>query len=113
MKKLFDMAVKVGEYEDQHGRTKGRWKNIGVVMEGKDGPFALIEKTFNPAGVPTQDGRDTIIVSFFKPKEKDDAWTRGSGEQDASSSDGGGDLPPVSRDWDPRRDMDDDGSVPF
>ncbi|MBQ7262845.1 MAG: hypothetical protein IJR14_03905 [Synergistaceae bacterium] len=111
MRKLFDMAVKVGEYEDQHGRTKGRWKNIGVVMDGKDGPFALIEKTFNPAGVPTQDGRESIIVSFFKPKEKDSSWTRGSGEQE---QDGEGGYPPsASRDWDPRRDMDDDGSVPF
>lgn len=113
MKKLFDMAVKVGEYTDQHGKTKGRWENVGAVMEGKDGPFAFIKKTFNPAGVPTQEGRESIIVSFFKPK-KDDGWGSASGDASGDAQrDNGGGYPPVSRNWDPMASYDDGGSVPF
>ncbi|GAG89020.1 unnamed protein product [marine sediment metagenome] len=52
------------------GELKGKWLNVGAVMEGDNGKFIFINRTFNPAGVPNPDGRDNIIVSMFTPKSK-------------------------------------------
>ncbi|OPX89077.1 MAG: hypothetical protein A4E53_01685 [Pelotomaculum sp. PtaB.Bin104] len=70
MEKIFDVAVKVGTYE-KDGETKGRYENVGAVMEGENGKFILLKRTFNPAGVPNEDNRDKVILSLFKPKEKE------------------------------------------
>lgn len=65
MKKLYDLAVKTGEYE-KDGHTKGRYLNIGAIMEKDDGGrFILLNRTFNPAGVPNPENRDNLIVSMF------------------------------------------------
>lgn len=65
MKKIKDLAVKVGTYE-KDGQTKNRYMNIGAILEKDDGgKFMLLDRTFNPAGVPNQDGKNTIIVSMF------------------------------------------------
>lgn len=69
MAKKYDLVVKVGEYTDQSGQTKGRFKNVGVVMEGQNGPYILLDRTFNPAGVPGQDDRESIIVSMYEPRD--------------------------------------------
>jgi hypothetical protein len=71
MGKLFDLSVVVGVYTDRNNEQKKRWKTIGAAFEGKDGGmFLTIDRTFNPAGVPTEDGRDSIMVSMFPPKEE-------------------------------------------
>ena len=69
-KKTHDIAVKTGEYQDrQSGETKGRWQNIGALMEGDDGHrFLILERTFNPAGMPNPENRETIIASCFPPR---------------------------------------------
>lgn len=70
MAKLYDLAVKTGTYTDKSGAEKARWKNIGSVLETKDGgKVILIDRTFNPAGVPVEDGRDQIMVSLFEPSD--------------------------------------------
>jgi hypothetical protein len=66
-----DLAVKTGTYTDKSGATKGRYENIGKLMQGKDGLYVLLKKTFNPAGVETEPGRDMIVVSVFE--KRDDA----------------------------------------
>lgn len=70
MQKLYDLAVKTGEYT-KNGETKARYENIGSVMEGDNGQFMMLKRTFSPAGVPFKDGSDTIFVSMFEPREKD------------------------------------------
>lgn len=71
-KKIYDLAVKTGSYTDRSGQEKGRWKNIGSVLQMDDGgKMILIDRTFNPAGVPFKDGSDQIAVSMFPPKEQD------------------------------------------
>lgn len=66
-KKKYDLAVKVGEKPD----GKAIWKNCGVVLEKEDGGrFILLERTFNPAGVPGSE--PSILISMFAPKPKDD-----------------------------------------
>lgn len=66
-KKLYDLAVKTGSYTDSSGSTKNRYENIGFVLEGEDGPYLMLKRTFNPAGLTSD--RDTIIVSMFKPRD--------------------------------------------
>lgn len=68
MKKVADLAVKVGSYE-RDGKTKNRYLNVGSKMEGDNGSFFLLNRTFNPAGVPNPDNRDSIILSVFEVKE--------------------------------------------
>lgn len=70
MAKKFDLVVKTGTYTS-NGAEKARWKTIGAVMDdGKGGMYAFIERSFNPAGIPFKDGSESIMVSFFEPKDK-------------------------------------------
>lgn len=74
--KLYDLAVKTGVYTDrQTGQEKGRWQNVGAVMQGDDGnQFIMLAKWFNPAGVPDLSGRgagsESVLVSCFAPQER-------------------------------------------
>lgn len=70
MSKKYDLVVKTGEYTDRDGNTKARFKNVGIVMEGQNGPYILLDRTFNPAGVPGQDNRESIIVSMYEPRDE-------------------------------------------
>jgi len=65
-KKIRDIAVKTGEYTDNQGNTKGRWLNVGSLMKGDDGgEFIVMNRWFNPAGVPNPDQRDSVLLSCF------------------------------------------------
>lgn len=69
--KIRDLAVKVSEYTDGQGQTKGRYENIGSMMKGEDGGiFLIMKRTFSPAGVPNPEGRDSIMVGCFELKEQ-------------------------------------------
>lgn len=73
-KKLYDLAVKTGEYTDNTGAKKGRWQNVGAVMANDDGgKFIMLAKWFNPAGVPDLSGKgatsESILLSMFEPKD--------------------------------------------
>ena len=83
MGKKYDLVVKVGEYTDGQGQTKGRFKNVGVMMEGDNGPYLLLDRTFNPAGVGGNEGRESIIVPLYEPKD-------GVGQQQAPAAKSGG-----------------------
>lgn len=62
-----DLAVKAGEYTNRDGETKARWINIGKVLQTDDGgKFLLLNRHFNPAGIPNPEDRDTVAVSLFK-----------------------------------------------
>ena len=80
-KKIKDLAVKVGTYES-NGKTKNRYVNVGLVLQKDDGgEFILINRTFNPAGVPNPDGKDTVLISAFDPKDKDSGNHKGFDKQ--------------------------------
>lgn len=73
-RKLYDLAVKTGEYQDREGNKKGRWQNVGAVMQGDDGgKFVMLAKWFNPAGVPDLSGKggESILLSMFEPRQSD------------------------------------------
>ena len=79
-RKLYDLAVKVSEYQDQQGNKKGRWQNVGAVMQGDDGgKFIMLAKWFNPAGVPNPDNRDNVLISIFELKDQDGQRSSGGG----------------------------------
>lgn len=68
-KKIRDLAVKTGSYT-VNGETKGRYKNVGSLMQSEDGSrFILLDTTFNPAGVPNPDNRDNVLISIFELRE--------------------------------------------
>ena len=69
-----NLSVKVGEYTNASGETKGRWKNIGKVIVNDDGSkYLIMDRTFNPAGVPNPQDRDAITISLFAVDEQQDA----------------------------------------
>lgn len=70
-KRLYDLAVRVGEYQ-KDGETKGRFQNVGSLMVGDDGGhFIMLNRTFNPAGVPQKDpSSDGVLVGCYPPKPK-------------------------------------------
>jgi len=70
--KIKDLAVKVSEYTDKTGAKKGRWQNVGAVMQGDDGSkFIMLAKWFNPAGVQDLSGKggESLLLSMFDPKD--------------------------------------------
>jgi len=86
-KKLYDLAVKTGEYTVQ-GQTKGRYENVGAVMQSDDGnKFIMLKRVFNPAGVPDLSGRnsDSILLSMFAPREQEQAPAQTQHQQQKSN----------------------------
>lgn len=71
-KKTHDLCVKTGSYEDrQTGETKGRWMNVGALMEDDEGrPFLMLNACFNPAGIQRDEGRESILISCFVPEDQ-------------------------------------------
>lgn len=77
--KVKDIAVKTGEYQ-KDGQTKGRYENIGSIFKSDDGgTFLLMKRTFNPAGVPNPDNRDTVLISVFDLKDSEGGQRSGGG----------------------------------
>ena len=70
-KKVYDLAVKIGTYKNRDGEEKAEYLNIGAIIEKDDGGrFMLMNRTFNPAGVPNPDNNKTFIVSMFSAEKK-------------------------------------------
>lgn len=81
MQKLYDAVVKTGEYTDSQGNTKGRYENVGSVMQGDNGQFLILKRTFNAAGVPNPDNKDSVIVSFFEQNNQQQQGSQHQGQQ--------------------------------
>jgi hypothetical protein len=70
-KRVKDLAVVVGTYT-ANGEEKRRYMNCGVVMEGDDGnQFLMLNRFINYAILPRKQGSDSILVSMFDIKERD------------------------------------------
>lgn len=69
MAKIGNLKCKVGTYE-KDGQTKGKYVDVGVLMQGQDGGmFVLLNTTFNPAGVPNPEGKESVLVSVFTDEQ--------------------------------------------
>lgn len=112
MKVIKELAVAVASYEDRAtGQTKNRYKNIGVVMEstndrGETNTFMMLDRSFNPAGVPFKPGSDKILVSMFEPRQ--DGGKPDEGQRQERSQPQGG----SGYGWGGRPDLDGD-LIPF
>ena len=100
-KVLKELAVAVASYEDRNtGQTKNRYRNIGVLMEsenerGEKNLFLMLDRSFNPAGVPFKPNSDKILISMFDPRDNSQGEQRDEGSQhrDSGGSSGGYDQP--------------------
>lgn len=76
MIKKYDIVATVGTYQ-KNGETKSRFKNVGVVMEKDGKPFILLDRIFNPAGLPNPQNKDTVLLSLYEPKDKGADYNQG------------------------------------
>ena len=73
-KRTHDLVVKTGEYIRSDGEKKNRYENIGSVFQDDNGgEFMTLKRTFNPAGVPNPDNKDSIIISKFAVRDQTEA----------------------------------------
>lgn len=68
MIKKYDIVATVGTYQ-KDGETKKEFRKVGVLMEKDGKPFILLERIFNPAGMPA-DGKRNVLLSLYEPKEE-------------------------------------------
>jgi len=68
--KIYDAVVTTGKYKNAQGEEKSNYENVGTVLQGENGPFLLLKRTFNPAGVPNPENKDSVLISLFEPKPK-------------------------------------------
>lgn len=87
MHKLYDVTVKTGEYQS-NGETKSRYENIGTMMQGDNGPFLIMKRTFNPAGVPNPENKDSVICSLFEPRTDNNQGGQQQGQQQGGFNQG-------------------------
>lgn len=72
-KKTKDLAVGVRKYM-LDGQEKTQWANVGEILEDDTGKrMILLDRHFNPAGIPFQEGKSRIAISEFDPKPRDGA----------------------------------------
>lgn len=65
----YDVVATIGKY-DKDGKTKYITRNVGRILETKDGyKKLLLDSSFNPAGCERgEDGK--VWLSLFEPKQK-------------------------------------------
>ena len=76
MIKKYDIVATVGTFQ-KNGETKNRFKNVGAMMEKDGKPFLLLDRTFNLAGLPNPQGKDTVLLSLYEPKDKGSDYNQG------------------------------------
>jgi hypothetical protein len=69
-RKLYDVAIPLGTYEDRNGVEKVRWQNVGAVLEGDKGAYLLLDRWFNPAGMPNPENRTSVVLTLFDASKK-------------------------------------------
>lgn len=69
MAKLYDAVVTLGTYSS-NGETKYVSRNIGSVIETRNGLALVMDASFNPAGAQrTEDGK--VWVKLFEPRTEE------------------------------------------
>lgn len=97
VKRLNDLCVKVGEYTNSKGEKKTQYENVGAELQADDGStYFLINRWFNPAGVPDLNGKGTSSIAVWKFPPRDKNNGAGAPEQNTlrSAPSRGGDIPP-------------------
>lgn len=88
MTKLFDLCVATRHYKDNYGKDKAVWENIGSILKNNDGKqFMMLKAHFNPAAIERKEGSESILVSMFTPKKKQDNFDVSSIQEEDFSQD--------------------------
>lgn len=66
-----ELKIAAGKYKNAEGEEKTRYINLGVMMEGENGPYLLVDPGINLAAY-MQPGKDRVIVSIFDKRPKKD-----------------------------------------
>ena len=82
------LAIKVGEFTNQQGETKGEYARLGVMMDGQNGPYLLLDPSISLGGCLAKQNmmnhkagkeiRNSVMVSVF-----DDSQQQQGGQQQA------------------------------
>ena len=72
MKKLM---VKNGSYQ-KDGEEKAKWVQVGVIMDGQNGEFAILEPHINLAAFPHDEGKG-IMCSIFDDSNQQQGQQQG------------------------------------
>lgn len=68
-KKKYSICAVIGSYTDSDGQEKKRYQTVGAILENDNGPFIVMNKWFNPAGLASP-SEESVFLSLFAPKEK-------------------------------------------
>lgn len=69
MAKVYDVVATTGTYTDKQGQKKYLSKNVGEIIETRNGLSMKMDATFNPAGCEkTEDGK--IWLKLFEPRDQ-------------------------------------------
>lgn len=70
----YDVVATVGTYE-KDGQKKYITRQVGQILDTKNGPKLLLDATFNPAGCHKgEDGK--VWLALFEPKVKEPGKTQ-------------------------------------
>ncbi len=89
MAKKYDAVI--GLPYTQNGEEKTKWQNVGAVVTTQNGGFMmLLDRTFNPAGMPNPENRTNIVINLFEPQQRDQ---QSNGRQQYQNASQGGSQP--------------------
>lgn len=76
-----ELCVVTGHYTDRAtGQEKNQWQKVGVELEtDTGGRIILLNRWFNPAGLPDPENRGTVMLSLFDPKAPGDHAPKSAG----------------------------------
>lgn len=80
MNKLYDLVVTVKEYTNAQGENKRLYENVGSIMEKDGNKFMMLKRHFNPAGITNPENKDTLLISMYEPKNKQQTSNQSSND---------------------------------
>lgn len=94
------LVAKTGTYTNQQGEQKGEYTRIGVLMDGDNGQYMLLDPTVNLAGVLAKQNvmaanegkpmRDSVMVSVFDNDNQGQSQQQGGYQQQPQQHGGWG-----------------------
>ena len=95
------LSVRVGEYQGQDGQMKGRYVNVGVIMQKQDGKeYVLLDPSISIAGLMALQNaealkkneplRDRVLAGVFEDQPQQQAPQQGGYQQQPQQQPQGG-----------------------
>jgi hypothetical protein len=78
------LVVVTGQYTNNAGETKKRYKTIGHLHQGQHGEYVTLDASVNLAAFPRKENDDRVMVSMYD--EESDKQTAKRGVQQARAA---------------------------